>query len=252
MILAIDIGNTAVKLGLFDGQGLQTRRIPTHPIAGNPSYIESIAEFLKTFSMDKILEGCIISSVVPSIMPEIAKAVFYITGAEPLTVTANTAGGLRIEIENPEALGADRIASAVGALKLFGPPVAVIDFGTATTVNFLDTNGTFIGGAILPGLGLMSKSLGTETARLPEVEIAEPNRAIAKETESAILAGIILGTAGAVQNIVSTAEAESGCCFKIVLTGGYSGLMHKHISRVAAVEPELTLRGLKYIYEEQV
>ena len=159
-------------------------------------------------------------------------------------------------MDNPEEIGSDRIANVVAAREIFGPPVVVADFGTATTISALK-NKEFLGGAILPGMRLMSSSLRKGTAKLPFVNRFSksqevPHRAMGKSTTACILSGIIYGTAGAVEVLVREMEKEESCRFKLVITGGNSFMMEHILSRKFSLDTDLTLKGLRFIFERNV
>ena len=156
--------------------------------------------------------------------------------------------GIDFQIEEPEKLGTDRIAAAAGACDLFGAPVAVIDFGTATTLNFIGSGNKYKGGAIMPGLELMRKSLFSDTAQLPDVTISKPVSPLGKDTVECIRSGIVFGTAGAVERIISEVEKMEAESFKIVVTGGNADLIVPFLRKVDHIEPALVLKGLRFIY----
>jgi type III pantothenate kinase len=156
--------------------------------------------------------------------------------------------GLNLKVDEPDKLGSDRIADAVAADALYPAPVAVADFGTATTITAVDENHSLIGGSIMPGLGLMSSMLGKGTYLLSEVALTPPESALGKDTEGSIRAGLYLGTAGAVERILSEIEKEAGCTFRLVLTGGHCLAMERFITRRHELNPELTLEGLRMLY----
>jgi type III pantothenate kinase len=163
-------------------------------------------------------------------------------------VGPDATGGLRLDVSTPESLGPDRIASAAAAFELFGAPVAVVDFGTATTVDFIKEEGVFSGGVIIPGVGLMLKSLSGETARLPQAGVRRPESALGKDTEGCLLSGVVYGTAGAVERVIEEVEREEGLSYGVAVTGGYLDCIRPYLRRADYVEPDLTLKGLRMIY----
>jgi len=256
MLLVIDIGNSSISTGIFVGDGLLGRlEIPTRPIGDVGHYKGEIEKLLPGKKEEHPLEGVIISSVVPALTDVIARSAKEISGSEPLIVTNSLVTGLILDVEKPEEIGTDRIADAVAALDAFGSPVAVVDFGTATTITAVKES-RFIGGAILPGPKLMGEALHKGTAKLPFVDVVLKEeapgsrvKALGKSTIASMISGIIYGTAGAVERILRDIEAEEDCRFKMVLTGGLSGTMARFIGRECSLDPDLTLTGLRLIYK---
>jgi type III pantothenate kinase len=253
MLLAIDIGNSTINLGLF-GRTLLTRSVGTRPSLGPTEFGELLREFAAVEGMDKKPGGVIISSVVPALTGAAAEAARGYAGREPLILGPETAKGLKIDLGSPEELGPDRIAGAVAAADALGPPVAVVDLGTATTVGFVFPAeghrwGAFRGGAIMPGLAMMGVALHEGTGRLPLVEPAECGSALGADTRGNILSGMAYGTAGAVRRIMEEVEAAEGVRFRVAATGGAMRFVLGHMGRVDLAEPHLTLKGLRLIYE---
>jgi type III pantothenate kinase len=247
-LLAIDIGNSSINIGIFT-PGLVLMRLPTHPLRSPSWYRDALGEELGKKGMDKAPGGVVISSVVPGHTEALTVGARMLSGREPMVVGPGLDTGLSFEIRSPEELGSDRTASCVAALELHGPPVAVLDFGTATTVSFVGKGHVFKGGAILPGLELMGRSLSRWTAKLPEVAPGAPVSALGKDTAGNILSGIVYGTAGAVERIIADVEDLEGEDYRVAVTGGYAGLVLPHLRRAFALEPALTLLGLKLIFE---
>lgn len=247
-IIVIDIGNSSINAGFFTPAGFFIQKIDTQPLRSPSEYETLFNGFIKEKNMDKMSEGVIISSVVPGHTEALKKACKTLSRKEPLILTHKLKTGINFEIKEPEKLGTDRIAASVGACELFGAPVAVVDFGTATTLNFTGSGNIYKGGAIMPGIGLMKKALSSETAQLPDIDIARPLSPLGKDTEGNILSGIIYGTAGAVERIISETEKTEGESYRAVATGGCSGLVVPFIKRDVHIEPFLVLKGLKIIY----
>lgn len=262
-MLAIDIGNSAIGVGLFyDGlnDGLKVQEISSQPPLSRAEYALAFREMLrpvgqglqKAFRED--LRGVIISSVVPALTEAVLSAARDATGEEPLLVDHRTGGVPRMDIRAPEMLGADRIAVAVAACELAGTPVAAIDFGTATTVNFVMRDekgefGVFKGGAILPGLGMMLDALAGGTAQLPSVKLGKETAVLGKDTEESILSGVVCGTAGAVEKIIQSVQEAEGVAFRVVVTGGLRKHVIPFLRRVDLEEPHLVIKGLEIIFE---
>ncbi len=261
MLLVIDIGNSAMKVGLF-GAGASGRervlaRTERFELTRSITPHEC-ADMLKDFLMDDRPKSAAIASVVPEATAAVAEAAEALTGTPPMVLTHETDSGLALAVAHPATVGADRIAGAVGAVESVGAPVAVVDFGTATTVGFVfeadaPELAVFKGGAIMPGLSLMGSSLASGTAKLPEVDLFSPFDALGRDTEQNILSGVVLGTAGAVERIVAEVERAEGIGFQVVLTGGMAHAVQGHMSRPPALmEPNLTLIGLRAIYERNI
>ncbi|MBI4690246.1 MAG: type III pantothenate kinase [Nitrospirae bacterium] len=249
-VVAVDIGNSLINIGFFMEIGLAVQRIDTRPLMSPQEYATIINKFIREKNIDKTPEGVIISSVVPDHTELIVKAFNILNRKEPLIVTHKLKTGIDFQIKEPEKLGTDRLAASVGACDLFGAPLAVIDFGTATTVNFIGKGNVYKGGAIIPGIGLMKNALSDKTAQLPDTEISRPLSPLGKDTRENILSGIIYGTAGAVERIIEEVEDTKGVRFKIIVTGGYSGIIAPFLKRLDHVETTLVLKGLKSIYEK--
>jgi type III pantothenate kinase len=248
MLIALDIGNSSIKLGFFIKRGLLVRAIATHPLLSSSRYSALIRHFLREKNIDKTPEGIIISSVVPGHTEALRKTLKRLFSVEPLILDHTSKTGISLNILKPEELGSDRIANAVAAEELYKCPVAVIDCGTATTISVVGKDANYIGGAILPGIRLMNESLAKGTAILSEVQISPSRAALGIDTSSSIRSGLLYGTAGAVERILSEIERETGLGLQIAMTGGYSGLISQYIKRKHKVIPLLTLKGLRIIY----
>ncbi|HBR21665.1 MAG TPA: pantothenate kinase, partial [Nitrospiraceae bacterium] len=181
-LVAIDIGNSSINIGFFIGESLVIQKIKTTPLLPSSDYAEMIKGFMAKGNIDKIPDGIIISSVVPGHTDAVKKAYSILSKKEPVVLTHKMKTGIEFQINEPEKLGTDRIAAAAGACDLFGAPVAVIDFGTATTLNFIGSGNKYKGGSIMPGLELMRNSLFSGTAQLPDVTVSKPVSPLGKDT----------------------------------------------------------------------
>lgn len=247
--IAIDIGNSSIKVGLFiNPPEPVVIRHDTLPAKSPEHYEDFIREGFGKTHLEKICDRVIISSVVPGHTGLLLKAAGMLGLNGPLLAGAKISGGLTIDVEAPEQVGSDRIAAATAAFSLMGAPVAVVDIGTATTVDFVAQGGVFIGGAIFPGMALMADSLCRQTAALPQVDISKPEHPVGRNTAEAITAGIVMGTAGAIEKIIAEAEKAKGISCQVVLTGGYAKLIQPFLGRPCSLEPDLTLKGLSFIY----
>lgn len=258
MLLAVDIGNSAIKTGFFEGPALIGKlRLQAGPAGTTVSCRQEIQAFLAEKNMADLFDGAVLSSVVPELTGILHDSLKGLCLREPLNVSASLDTGLSLDIENPMELGPDRLANVVAAGETYGSRVLVVDFGTTTTISAVKDK-RYIGGAILPGLRLMSEALYRGASRLPELDIGAAFAAqglqipaFGKNTTKCMLSGIIYGTSGAVERLISEMEREAGCLFNVVITGGYSEFMSPFLKRVFCHEPDLTLNGLRIIYERQ-
>ena len=251
MLLAVDIGNTSITLGVFDGEKL---RATWHVATGVHRLPDEYASLLLSLLRHQGLatadvKAVALCSVVPpliSTFEELFKRYFNI---EPLVVGAGVKTGVSIRMDNPREVGADRIADAAAAHHLYGGPVIVIDLGTATTFGIISKEGAYIGGIIATGIATAAEALFTRTAQLPRVELAPPKHIIGTNTVAAIQSGIIYGYASLVEGMLARIQKELGLKAKVVATGGYAGLIAKETKVIDVVNPDLTLIGLRLIYE---
>ncbi len=252
MILCIDIGNTNIKYGLFEGDELKVSfRVATDLNRTSDQYGTAIIDMLAVkgiYATD--IAGAIISSVVPSLNYTVSHMCSAYLGVEPLLVGAGLKTGHDLRVDNAREVGADRIVNDVAAIRKYGAPVIVIDFGTATTFNVINEQREFIGGIIAPGIRGSMDSLVSGTAKLPRVEIETPKSAIGKNTITNMQAGLVFGFAGLVDYIVKKIRREmKRPDMPVVATGGFSEIIAKEISCINVVDKLLTLQGLKYLYD---
>jgi type III pantothenate kinase len=251
MLLAIDIGNTNVVLGVFDKERLvENWRVGTNAQI-TPDEYAMIFKDLFGFAGIRFdqMTGVIISSVVPPLPPvmiEMSRKYFRI---EPMVVTTELRTGLTIRYDNPKEVGADRIVNAAAAYKLYGGPLIIVDFGTATTFCAITKNGEYLGGAICPGVKISAEALFQRASKLPRVELAKPPKVIGTDTISAMQAGIIYGYAGLVDGIVERMKKELSANAKVVATGGLAELVAPETKTIQEVRPHLTLEGLRFLHE---
>ncbi len=245
-LLTVDIGNSNIKFGLFDGDSFKKNSIDTYPLLSSSSYQELVKNFIAN---DKI-DGSIISSVVSSKYTELFINVLKsLSKGSPILVSHTMNTGLKVSVKEPQKLGTDRIVIAAAAYHYIKNPVAIIDFGTATTINVVDSNRRFLGGAIMPGINMMRHCLSEKTSELPIVELSNYSKPLGDDTKSSIISGILLGTAGAVNRIVDEIEKEIGCTLKVVITGGSANIVKNFLQRMDMIEPDLSIKGLKILYE---
>lgn len=253
-LIAVDIGNSLINIGYFTNTGLIVQKFDTFPLRNVEEYRLILSDFLSQNHIEKNGFNVIISSVVLSHTP-VFKNVFKELSdknedVDVLMVSHKMNTGLRFKINAPEESGTDRIANAVGAYEIYKTAVAVIDFGTATTITAVDQDANYIGGSIMPGLGLMNDMLDKGTSKLKKLVLEPPSSALGTDTSGCICSGLFYGTAGAVERVLDEIEKETDCRFKVVITGGYGLIMDKFIKRPHDINPNLTLEGLKILYEK--
>ncbi len=250
MLLAIDIGNTNVALGIFkDNELVATWRISTDLNRMPDEYTSMLLTLfpykgLKTTD----IKGAIICSVVPPLVgtfEEMCRDYFHIS---PLIVEAGIKTGIRIAMDNPREVGADRVVNALAAHNLYGAPAIIIDLGTATTFDIISETGDYLGGVIAPGIGIAAEALFTRTAKLPRVELEAPPHVIGKNTVTAMQSGLIFGYVGLIEGLVSRIQTELKAKARVIATGGLAGIITKQTSVIEKVEPNLTLLGLRMMY----
>lgn len=245
MLLAIDAGNSNIKLALFNGRELVAQwRIRTDVARPAEDYPKEIPEL---FAL-KDLQAIAIASVVPALNPTLTRMAETHFRLKPLFVDHTTAG-LRIVCDQPSDVGADRIVDAVAGLALYGAPCIVIDFGTATTFNVVNEAGEFIGGAISPGLQTCSEALFARTAKLPRVKFERPERAIGSSTVAAMQSGIYHGYAGLVDGVLERIIVELPVKPRVIATGGLAHSVAPASRSIEKVDDTLTLEGLRLVYE---
>ncbi len=250
-ILTIDIGNTRTTFGVFKGTKLvNTTHIPSSALASSTKSMKYIRQLLRkcNVSQDK-LSGVAISSVVPSLTKKLLLVLKRELHIHPLVISGNLNVGLRIGYDNPVTLGADRICNAVAAYHKYGGPIIVIDAGTATTFDVVSKNGTFLGGAIAPGILTAASALNQRTAQLPAITLQFPKCVIEKTTIGNIQSGILYGAIDMMEGMIKRIKSITGQQTKVILTGGFSNLLKKKTRVVNAVEPTLVLEGARLIFE---
>lgn len=251
MLLCIDIGNTNIKFGLYKGEKLVTHwRIFTDTSKLADEYAVLLLSLFASESISKEdIHGCAISSVVPELTIAFHDLVKRHLDLEAVIVGRVKKPILRINTDNPAEVGPDLIANAVGAISLYGTPVIVIGFGTATTFSAVSKDKVFEGVAIAPGIGTGAEALFDAGAMLPAVDLHRPDHVIGKNTILSLQSGLIYGFAGLVEGIVARMKIELGGDAKVVATGGLANLISGEVNCIDAVEPELTLLGVRMIYE---
>ncbi|MDO5520390.1 MAG: type III pantothenate kinase [bacterium] len=253
MVLVIDIGNTNITCGVFEGDDLKTTfRLTTKLQRTSDEYGVFICELLRVNNICiEEIEQVLISSVVPNINYSFQNGIIKYIGKKPLLVGAGTKTGIKIQIANPKEAGPDRIVDAVGAYNLYGGPVLVIDFGTATTYDLITEDGAFIAGVTSPGIRISANALWKDTASLPEIEIKKPETILAKDTITSMQAGLVYGYIGQTEYIIRKMKEEAGITdLKVVATGGLGKMIADEVEEIDIYDPMLTLKGLNLIYKK--
>jgi len=253
MLLAADIGNTNITLAIFcDENIVGTFRMTTKLPRTSDEYGILLCDLLSTKNIkSEDIDAVIIASVVPNIMYSFNNAIRKYFNVMPLIVGAGTKTGIKIATANPKEIGADRVVDLVAAYEIYGGPVIVIDFGTATTYDLITEDGAFIAGVTSPGIRISANALWNEAAKLPEIEIMKPATILAKETITSMQAGLVFGTIGQTEYIVRKMIEESGLSnVKVVATGGLGKIIADSTQVIEHYDSSLTLKGLRILYEK--
>ncbi|WP_353893381.1 type III pantothenate kinase [Proteinivorax hydrogeniformans] len=250
MLLAVDVGNSNIVVGLYDGENLKENwRISTIKDRTADEYGVILKNLFKYSEVDIKVSGIIISSVVPPVMPalrEMSKKYFDI---EPVVIGPGIKTKMPIKYENPREVGADRIVNAVAAYDKYGGPVIVVDYGTATTFCAVSEQGEYLGGCIAPGVGISTEALFNKAAKLPRIQIEKPPNVIGRNTVQSMQSGIYYGFIGQLDGMVLQIKKELGHSTKVVATGGIASLIAPDSREVDIVDPLLTLEGLRIIFK---
>ena len=251
MFLAVDIGNTNVTIGVFEKDIItHTWRFETNVHTMPDEYAATLVTLMHMRNIEPhdVTEIALCSTVAPMIsnFVELFDKYFKTT---PLVVGPGVKTGIRVRMDNPREVGPDRIVNTVAGFKLYGGPTIVVDLGTATTFDTISKEGDFIGGAIAPGPMMAAEALFARTAALPRIQLTHPAKAIGTNTISAMQSGVVFGYTGLVEGVVSRIEKELGQKATVVATGGYAAIFAQETSIFNVVNPDITLTGLKMIYE---
>ncbi len=253
MLLAIDIGNTNLTFGVFENEEIKgTFRLTTNLPRTSNEFGEAIVEALARQGIkEKQIHDVIIASVVPKVMYSLVSGIKKYFHTEPYVVGNGTKTGIHIAAANPSEIGADRIVDAVGAYELYGGPVIVIDYGTATTYDLVTEDAVFAARVTCPGIKISAKALWSNAAQLPEIEIKKPDSILAKNTITSMQAGLMYGTIGQTEYIIRKMKEESGIDnIKVVATGGLGRSISNATDSIDIYDPDLTLHGTRLIYEK--
>jgi type III pantothenate kinase len=260
MLLALDIGNTNIVVGVFEGKRLVAHwRCQTQRERTADEFAALMHQWLTMRGLRfEQMDGMIVSSVVPPMNETIERFAADYCRVKPLFLGPGVKTGMAIEVEDPREVGADRIVNSVAAYELYGggtaqspfpTPLIVVDFGTATTLDAVSADGKYLGGAIAPGIGIASDALFRQASRLYRVDLVKPRRAIGRNTVSCMQSGIVFGYVGLVKELIQRIKAELSADAKVVATGGLADLIASEVPEIAEVNPDLTLEGLRIIWE---
>jgi type III pantothenate kinase len=251
MLMAFDIANTNIKIGLFDGDNIRANwRISTGVHRMPDEYGIILLDLLRrdNIPVSEVTE-CAISCVVPPLLTIFNELMEKYFNIKPLIVGPGVKTGVKIRMDNPREVGADLIANAAAALKLYKPPVIVVALGTATAFAIVSRNGEYVGGVIAPGIGIAAEALYTRTSALPRVDLVRPKKTIGPNTVAAMQSGLIFGWAGLIDGIVERIWDELGEKATVIATGGYANIIAEESKTIDKVIPEITLIGVKIIHD---
>lgn len=250
LLLVVDIGNTNTVIGAYEGDDLSGHwRIMSDRRTSDELGL-MLLNLLGLSGSRGSVEGAVVSSVVPSLDEVWSDALSRYLSVRPIFVSPQLELGIGVAYGNPQEVGADRLVNAVAGVALYGKPLALVDLGTAITLDVVDGRGTYLGGAIAPGMVLSMETLFSRTAKLPQVSLEAPRSVIGRSTMESIRSGIIYGYAGMIDALVERVFAELGESFPVVATGGHAKVLAEHSKFKVIVDPWLTLKGLKMIYEK--
>jgi type III pantothenate kinase len=251
MLLTVDIGNTNLTLGLYQGEksGPHWRLATDHERMPDEYGLQIVGLITHAGYKPAELTGVCLASVVPPLTGRIVEACRQYLQQDPLVVDAGVKTGVRIRYEDPRAVGADRIVDCAAVQKLYGGPACVVDFGTGTTFDAISAEGDYLGGAIAPGIGIAAEALFQRAAKLPRVDLVRPPSVIGRNTTHAMQAGLLFGYVGLVEGMVARFRVELGADMKVIATGGLAEIIARETSILQIIAPWLTLDGLRIIWE---
>lgn len=251
MLLVADIGNTSTTLGVFDGETLVANwHLASDKKRSEDEYGVILCNFLNNAQLSGKINAAILSSVVLPLTERFGLAIEKYLGIKPLIVNHKTKTEIKIKLDKPEEIGADRLVNAAAAARLYNLPAIVVDFGTATSFDIINDKKEFLGGLITAGIKIQADALANFTSKLPKVRIEAPKNAIGKNTVDAMLSGLVRGHACMIDGMIEQCECELGQKATVIATGGYSDIISGYLKRpFDKINPDLTLFGLKYIWE---
>jgi type III pantothenate kinase len=250
MLIAVDVGNTQTVIGAFDGEArIAAWRLATRLDTSVDEFGLKVRTLLELAGIDASrVDGAILASVVPPMTPTLLAASRSYLGVEPLVVGPGIRTGMPIRMDHPQEIGADRIVNAVAAHHRFGGPVVVIDFGTATTFDVVSEAGEYLGGVIAPGVLVSAEALFERAARLPRVQVQRPARVVGRNTVHSLQAGLYHGYVALIEGLMARIREELKGTPRVVATGGLAHTFADDLAFLDAVEPDLTLEGLRLVY----
>ncbi len=255
MVLVVDVGNTHIVLGVFEGKKLLASwRLGTNKERTSDELGMLILGLFnhEKLSVDKV-EAVVVASVVPPIMYTLEHAIKKYINSQPMIIGPGTKTGINIRYQNPKEVGADRIVNAVAGFELYGGPLIIVDMGTATTFCAISEKGEYLGGVICPGMKISAEALYQKAAKLPRIDLVKPEGVIGKNTVSSMQSGVFYGYVGQVDYIVNRIKREMGeDNIRVIATGGLSRLIAEESMTINDVNPTLTLEGLRLIYERNI
>jgi type III pantothenate kinase len=251
MLLTIDVGNTNTVLGVFDGAALRAHwRLTTRREQTADEYGILLRNLFAGSGLEpRAVDAVALASVVPPLTPVLVELSREYLGREPLVIGPGVKTGMPILYEPPGDVGADRIVNGVAAFAAYGGPVIVVDFGTATTFDVITRKGEYAGGVICPGIGISADALFQRAARLPRVDVRHPGKVVGRSTVGSMQSGLYFGYAAMCEGLITKIRAELGEPARVVATGGLAGTLASEIPSIEAVDPVLTLTGLRLIFE---
>lgn len=253
MLLTVDVGNTNTNFAVYDGNDEKAFFAITTKIARtSDEFCLSIEGLLNRNGISAgEIDGCIVASVVPGIMHSLVNGIIKLTGKQPMQVGPGLKTGVKVKLANPKEAGADRIADLVAAYELYGGPVMVIDYGTATTYDLIEEDGTFRYGLTAPGIRISANALWNDTAKLPEIEIKLPSSILTGDTVSSMQAGLLYGCIGQTEYIIRKVREEAGLkSMKVIATGGLGKIIADATDAIDLYDRKLTMKGLQIIYKK--
>lgn len=251
MLLTIDIGNTNLTLGLYEGDklGAHWRLATDHNRMPDEYGLQFLGLLQNAGKTTRDVTGISLASVVPPLTGRVVQACREYLKQEPLVVDAGVKTGIKIRYEDPKAVGADRVCDAVAVMKFYGGPACVVDFGTATTFNAITKDGEYLGGAIMAGINLAAEALYTRAAKLPRIDLQVPPSVIGRNTVHAMQSGLLFGYVCMIEGMVSRFRSELGSDMKVIATGGLAEVVAKETKVIDIISPWLTLDGLRILWD---
>ncbi len=252
MLLTIDIGNTNIKLAAFDGENVvASRRVPTTTGESAPSTAATVCDLLTAYGIHRSdIDGVIFCSVVPPVTAMLEREATDTFGVRVLDVKKAETWGITLDVDKPDGVGTDRIVNAAAAYGLHGGPAIVVDFGTATTFDVITADGRLIGGVITPGIIVSSEALTARAAQLPSIKPVFPEKVIGRDTDHAMRSGLMYGYLGLMESLIRRIRTEISAEACVIATGGLVDHIAERTDQIDVIEPDLTLQGLRLIWEK--